>query len=190
MEQPSDDIIKLCQAGDAEAFCEVVALYERPLFGYVYRILWKSHHGREVEDVVQDIFLKVYSHIGGFRSGNGTQFSSWVFSIARNHCLSLLRKRFGPLGVATVGDDEELEMVIDHRASNPRQAASCAETSRRVATAVAGLPEDQRSALVLRCYEEMSYEEIAGVQGCSIGTAKSRVARAREKLAVELRDAM
>jgi RNA polymerase sigma-70 factor, ECF subfamily len=186
MEQPSDEIIRRAQSGDAEAFCDIVGLYERPLFGFVYRILWKTEHGGEVEDVVQDIFLKVYSHIGAFRTASGTAFSTWVFAIARNHCISLLRKRIGPLSLAA--DLESAEFVADRRTANPHQVACRAETERRVAAAIAALPEDQRSALVLRSYEEMAYDEIAAVQGCSVGTAKSRVWRAREKLAAELGD--
>ena len=188
MEQPSNDIIRRCQAHDAEAFCELVGMYERPLFGFVYRILWNSEHGREAEDVVQEVFLKVYSHIDGFRIGSGARFSTWLFSIAHHHCVSLLRKRTVPIVPAC--DEAEVERMRDTRRPDPREAASQAETGRRVADAIASLPDDQRDALLLRCYEEMPYEEIAVVLGCSVGTAKSRVSRAREKLAAELGDAI
>lgn len=185
MNQPSASLIRSCQSGDAEAFCDIVGLYEKPLFGYVYRMLWGTRHRQDAEDVVQEVFLKAYSHIGTFSSSSGAQFSTWLFSIARNHCLSLLRKRADPYSICT--DPEELEN-LSASACDSREAASQGETVRRLACAISALDEDQRSALILRCYEEMSYEEIAATLDCSVGTAKSRVSRARDKLAAELKD--
>ena len=187
MDQPTNEIIRLCQTGEAEAFCEVVGLYEKPMFGYVYRLLWNSPYGRDAEDAVQEIFLKAYTAIGTFRPSADTLFSSWLFRIAHNHCVSLLRKRPSPAAAGSNAGDG-WEDIAAAETPGPREAASGREAAERVALAVARLPEDQKSALVLRCYEDMSYEEIAALQECSVGTVKSRVARARDKLAAELHD--
>ena len=186
MEQPPEDIIRRCRARDAEAFCAVVGLYERPLFGFVHRLLWNSAYAGDCEDVVQEIFLKCYASIESYRQDRG-QFSSWLFRIAHNHCISLLRKRLGPLAMPASLDDITESRAIP-AGSTPRDAACEAETSARIAILIDALPQDQKVALLLRCYEDMSYEQIAEVQGCSAGTAKTRVFRAREKLSEQLRE--
>jgi len=181
MEEISRDIIRNCQNGSAECFANIVALYERPLFSFVYRLLTGSHREGYVEDAVQEIFLKAYKNIRGFRTERKTRFSNWLFTIARNHCLSLLRKR----GIRTRSLDDEREKrgpMVDARSRNPGQEALQKEMMEKMTTAVAQLPEGQKSAILLRHYECLSYEDIAQILDCSVGTVKSRIFRARENL--------
>jgi len=185
MEDISRDTIGRCREGDMEAFSNVVERYERPVYAYIYRFLGGSRLAASTEDAVQEVFLKVYRKMHTFDPDRGARFSTWLFAVARNHCISLLRKR-------TVENDRddawggELEAFPDRGLANPRESAGERELGDRVATAVGALPERIRSAFILRHYEGLSYDEIGTVMRCSPGTVKSRVNRAKEKLMQEL----
>ena len=178
-EVPTETILK-CQNGSATAFAELVQRYERPLFAYVYRLNCTTV-GREPEDVVQEIFLKVYQNIHGFKQLPGACFSTWLFTIVRNHCIDLMRKKKTD-GHSKGLEDKAMTDLADQQVANPHKATSQNEIAERVAIAVAELSEPFRSALVLRYYEDMSYAKIAQILQCNEGTAKSRVARAKQAL--------
>ena len=182
MEEVSTEVIRHCQNGSAESFAEVVEAYERPLFSYVFRLLAHARVGMEPEDVVQEVFLKAYTQVRTFDPLRGARFSTWLFTITRNYCISLLRKKSVEREMDDV-EDGEVEALADSRLPDPRAVASERELAERVAAAVAALPEKLRSVFILRIYEDMPYEEIAEVMECNIGTLKSRMSRAREKLA-------
>ncbi|MBN1865652.1 RNA polymerase sigma factor [Candidatus Sumerlaeota bacterium] len=187
MQEAPVESIRSCRNGDVEAFRHIVDAYERPLFSYVCRFLGNGRAGSAPEDAVQDIFLKAYSSIRAFDPGRGCRFSTWLFAIAHNHCVSLLRKGKGEALRVDVDEGVE-ETQPDRRSPNPRDAAARRQAAQRVEAAVASLPETVRTAFVLRHYEEMSYEEIAEVLDCGVGAAKSRVLRAKERLARDLSD--
>ncbi|MEN6624833.1 MAG: sigma-70 family RNA polymerase sigma factor [Candidatus Sumerlaeia bacterium] len=179
MEDLASDTIEACRRGDVQAFAAVVAHYEKPLFAYVYRLMG-GRGGVDPEDVLQEVFIKAYCRIGTFDPARGSRFTSWIYAIARNHCISLMRKnnpRFS---------DVESEEIADERSPSPHESACASETSGLIADAVAELDEPFRSAFILRHYEDMPYEDIAAIMECNVGTVKSRVARARERLAVKL----
>jgi RNA polymerase sigma-70 factor (ECF subfamily) len=178
------ETIGRCQDGDAEAFAEVVARYERPLFAYVYR-LQCTPVGLGPEDVVQEVFLKAYQHIKGFQSRENSSFSTWLFTIARNHCVSLVRRR--QVQGSRVEDSEAaLEGALgDPQGGNPLDPAERVlrqEAADHTAMAVGLLPEPLRSALVLRYYQDLDYASIAEILDCDEGTARTRVARAKKAL--------
>lgn len=187
MEEISTEMIDRCRDGDMEAFAGVVQRYERPIYSFVYRILHHSAHSTSTEDVVQEVFLKVYRKIHTYDLDRGRKFSTWLFTIARNHCISLLRKKSVESRRADF-DADEFAAIPDSGSPNPRDAAREAEVSETAARAVASLPERIRSAFVLKHYEGLSYNEIGAIMGCSSGTVKSRVARAKAKLMRELED--
>lgn len=178
-EVPKETILK-CQDGSATAFAELVGRYERPLFAYVHRLNCTTAD-REPEDIVQEIFLKVYQNIHDFKQVSGASFSTWLFTIARNHCIDVMRK------TKTCGRPKGLEAeamtdLADRKLVNPQKATSQNEAAECVALAVAQLSEPFRSALILRYYEDMSYARIAQILQCNEGTARSRVARAKQML--------
>ena len=180
MQELSKEIVSRCQNGSATAFAELVKRYERPLFAYVYRLNCTTVD-REPEDIVQEIFLKVYQNIHDFKQLPGACFSTWLFTIARNHCIDLMRK------IKTDGrtkglEDKAMTDLADRKLVNPQKATSQNEAAECVALAVAQLSEPFRSALILRYYEDMSYAKIAQILQCNEGTAKSRVARAKQTL--------
>jgi len=178
-EVPKETILK-CQDGSATAFAELVGRYERPLFAYVHRLNCTTPD-REPEDIVQEIFLKVYQNIYDFKQVSGACFSAWLFTIARNHCIDLMRKI--KIDGRTKGlEDRAMTDLADRKLVNPQKATSQNEAAECVALAVAQLSEPFRSALILRYYEDMSYAKIAQILQCNEGTAKSRVARAKQTL--------
>jgi len=177
--------VRECQEGNVQAFADIVGACEKPLLSFVYRLLYNSPSGRDPEDVVQEIFLKAYVGIGKFDLRREKRFDCWLFAVARNHCISLLRRRRAEDEATDLGEDG-LEGLADTASPDPREALWERDVSRRVADTVSALPEKLKSAFILRHYEGMSYQDVAAVMGCRIGTAKSRVARARETLAREL----
>ncbi len=178
-EIPKETIVR-CQNGSETAFAELVQRYERPLFAYVYRLNCTTAD-RQPEDIVQEIFLKVYQNIHNFKELPGACFSTWLFTIARNHCIDLIRKKKTD-GHSKGAEDKAMTHLADQKFANPRKAASQKEVAERVAIAVAELSEPSRSAFILRYYEDMSYAKIAQILQCNEGTAKSRVARAKQML--------
>jgi RNA polymerase sigma-70 factor (ECF subfamily) len=185
MDEIPEHVIEQCRKGSTAAFADIVRRYERPLFAYVYR-LGCTPASRDPEDVVQEIFVKAYQGIGRYKRRRDCSFSSWIFSIARNHCVSLMRRMklehqvFRPLDAAAD--------VAGGSESCPLEVVSRKETARQVAEATAGLPEAMKSAFLLRYYQDMSYEQIAQVFECSIGTVRSRLARARKAIKNHLQE--
>ena len=182
MQEIPQETIERCQDGDAGAFASVVERYERPLWAYVYR-LQCTPVGLEPEDAVQEIFLKAYQHIQTFRWRPNSSFSTWLFTIAHNHCISLIRRRQVEGSRLVDTDETYTTRLVDHRRPGPVEEVSHKEAAQLAADAVGSLPEPMRSALVLRYYQDMDYAAIAQVLDCDEGTARSRVARAKKALA-------
>ena len=180
MKEIPQEIILRCQNGSAQAFAELVDRYEKPLFAYVYRMNCTAPD-LEPEDITQDIFLKVYKNMNNFKQLQGACFSAWLFTIARNHCIGLMRKNKNDKRNKAL-EDKAMSYLNDRQYANPQKTASEKELAANVATAVTTLPEQFRSALILRYYQDMSYSGIAQTMQCNEGTAKSRVARAKQML--------
>lgn len=179
----SPDVLARCRRGDAEAFAEVVQTYERPLFSFVYRFAAAERGLPDPEDIVQEVFLRAWRGFPSWNPARSASFAAWMFAIARNHLVELLRR----VRPETVSWDDSVADPPAMRPS-PRDAAGAAELRDRVATSIACLPEKLRTAFLLRFHEERSYAEIAEVLSCDIGTVKSRISRARDFLARELAD--
>ena len=178
-EIPKETILR-CRNGSATAFAELVQRYERPLFAYVYRLNCTTAD-RQPEDIVQEIFIKVYQKIHNFKQLPEACFSTWLFTIARNHCIDLKRKK--KTDIRSKGSEKKaMADLTDHKLANPQKATLQNEIAERVNVAVAELSEPFRSSLILRYYEDMSYANIAQILQCNEGTAKSRVARAKQML--------
>jgi RNA polymerase sigma-70 factor (ECF subfamily) len=172
----SDDLatIRSVLDGDLDAFRVLVLKYERPLYRFVLGLVADSH---EAEDVAQDVFLAAYRGLSSYdpaRSG----FTAWLFGIARNKCLrAQKRRRPAPL--------DKLPESTGGR--SPEAVLAEAEWFRLLDFALNTLPFEQKSVFVLAEIEGMSLAEIASVEGVPIGTVKSRLSRAKEKLRGELR---
>jgi len=178
-------LVAKAQAGDAQAFTDLVNRYERKIYRIAKHI---TQNDEDAEDVLQETFLKAYEHLSGFQ-GN-SKFYTWIVRIAVNESLMKLRKRKGD---RTVPLDEPMdtgeEMVTREIAvweDNPEQRYSREEIQDILERAVESLKPDFRTVFTLRDIEELSTEETAEALGISVPAVKSRLLRARLALREKL----
>jgi len=172
--------------GDMEALAILVDKYKQPVINFIYRTIQDEN---EAEDLAQAVFLQVYKSACRYRVS--AKFSTWLFTIARNLCLNEIRRRSRhPVeSLQTLPSDDEdsvLRQFADTRVCTPPDALLQRELVQKVEQALAQLPEKQRTAILLCRQEEMSYEEIAKVIGCSLSATKSLIHRGRETLRQKL----
>ena len=179
-------LVDRAQRGDKHAFELLVAKYQRRLARLISRFVRDSV---EVEDVTQEAFIKAYRALPTFRGESA--FYTWLYRIgintAKNHLQTL--KRRAP--TTTLFDAEESEGFEDagllHEVSTPENELMSKQVVDVVNSSLNELPDDLRTALTLREIEELSYEEIAAAMNCPVGTVRSRIFRAREAIATNLR---
>lgn len=167
--------------GDRQAFSRLVAAYQRPVFNLTYRMLGNPE---EAEDAAQETFLRAYSRLHQYNSRH--KFSTWIFSIANNHCIDRLRKR---RATSVSIDDNPVLQNLEGNAPMPEGTAMAHERAEEVQALLAKIDPDYRTPLILRYWEELSYEEIAETMGITISAVKSRLFRARQKMAALYQEA-
>lgn len=178
-------MVRAAQAGDEAASRQIVEALHRPVLATIFRFLGPGWR-REIEDIAQDVFLKVFRALGTFDPARA-KFTTWVYSFVRNHCYDVLKRRRLPTtSLHAAAEDEPAREVVDRRELLPTADLDNQELGRRIAEALAGLGEDQRLAFVLREYENLDYAEIAAITGVNEGTVKSRLFRAKEALRGQL----
>jgi RNA polymerase sigma-70 factor (ECF subfamily) len=173
--------------GDRVAFTELVEKYKQPVMNLVYRTL---HDETEAEDLAQVVFLQVYKSAKRYESR--AKFSTWLFTIARNLCLNEIRRRSrhpaDSLEEAHAEhEDQPRQQYEDKSSVAPPEKLLHGELAQKIEEALAGLPENQRTAILLCRQEELSYEEIAEILGCSLSATKSLIHRGRETLKEKLK---
>jgi RNA polymerase sigma-70 factor (ECF subfamily) len=169
--------------GEERAFEELVDRYQARLLNFVYRTVGDRERA---EDLVQEVFIRVYRHLHRF--DRSKKFSTWVYTIASNLAKNELRNRSrNPLvlfqTVKKNWDDEDRPLQFEDTTSRPDDMFRKRRLREVVEQSVAQLPEHHRSVFVLRELEGKSYEEIAEITGCNLGTVKSRLNRARTSFA-------
>jgi RNA polymerase sigma-70 factor (ECF subfamily) len=180
------ELVLLAQRGDKRAFGMLVDKYQRKLGRLLSRMIRDQ---TEIEDVVQESFIKAYRALPNFRGDSA--FYTWLYRIgintAKNHLVSLGRR-------PTVSTDIELEDAENFDSGGelrtmetPETALMTKEIAQTVNDTVASLPEELRTAITLRELEGFSYEEIATMMNCPIGTVRSRIFRARETISLKLK---
>ena len=180
-----DETVNAARQGDQDASRQLVELLHRPVIATIYRFLGPGFR-KDIEDIAQDIFLKVFRAIDRF-DGSRAKFTTWVYTFVRNHCFDVLKRRRLPTSsMHAVADDESARDFADRRELRPMQGAENEELGRRIGEALQNLGEDQRMVFILREYEGMDYREIADVTGVNEGTVKSRLFRAKESLRKQL----
>ncbi|MBK6805991.1 MAG: RNA polymerase sigma factor RpoE [Betaproteobacteria bacterium] len=179
-------LVERAQRGDKRAFELLVITYQRQLGRLLSRMV---RDPGEVEDVTQEAFIKAYRALPNFRGESA--FYTWLYRIAINTAKNYLVALGRRAPTTTEFDNEDAESFDDAEAlrdtATPENLLMGREVATAVNRAVEALPEDLRTAITLREIEGLSYEEIAGVMDCPIGTVRSRIFRAREAIAVELR---
>jgi RNA polymerase sigma-70 factor (ECF subfamily) len=175
-------LMQLVGAGETVAFEELVERHQRLVVGTVARMLGSNS---DVEDIAQQVFLRVWKNAK--RYVPRAKFTTWLLKITRNLVFNELRRRSRhphlPLQVESEGDERPLK---DERAMTPDASLLEQELQHAIETAIAQLPETQRLAVVLRRYDELSYEEIAEILGQSVPAVKSLLFRARTELRTRL----
>ena len=180
------DLVARAQAGDKKAFGLLVEKYHRKLVRLLSRYI---RDAAEVEDVAQEAFIKAYRALPAFRGESA--FYTWLYRIgintAKNHLVATGRR--APTSTEVEAEDaeglEEGELLRD--INTPESVLLSKEIAATVNGAMEQLPEDLRTAIQLREIEGMSYEDIAKIMDCPIGTVRSRIYRAREAIAEKLR---
>jgi len=169
-------IIQSYLNGDNDAFGEVVTRYERPIYNLAYRM---TGNVTDAADLTQEIFIHLHRKVAGFRGD--AAFSTWLYRLAINYSKDWLRKEGRRAPVVEINEE-----IMPDSDAGPGQLYEKKEVQELVQSAILTLPEDQRIAIILHDIQGYNYEEIADITGVPIGTVKSRLARARLKLAEKL----
>jgi RNA polymerase sigma-70 factor (ECF subfamily) len=175
-------LVSRLQANEDAAYDELVRTYSAMIYHVAYRMLGDAG---EASDVVQEIFLKVFKNIGGFRAE--AALKTWIFRIAFSEILNRLRWWKRRYRYATVSLDEKpngrpASDIVVHSGPTPEEMLQSKERETAIQEALRKLSHEHRSIIVLRDIEGFSYNEISDVLGISVGTVKSRLARARADL--------
>jgi RNA polymerase sigma-70 factor (ECF subfamily) len=177
-----DELVARSQGGDVDSFNELIIRWERPIYALAYRVIGRDEEAR---DVCQEAFFRAYRALPGFKGQ--AKFSSWLYRITLNLCRDWLRKqRRQPVSqlpedvdidelAASTGPVESIEDLVARK-----------ELSTVVEAAMSRLPEEQRTAIVLKEYHGMTFQEIADLQGCPLSTVKTRLYQGLSVLRKEL----
>jgi RNA polymerase sigma-70 factor, ECF subfamily len=183
------DLVRRCQAGDTEAFDELVTRYRTRVFGMIYNMV---HSEQDAWDLAQDSFLKAWKSIKRFRGRSS--FYTWIYRIVMNVTIDWLRKKHVKGVDAEFDDATQLREVdpasktVPQTEALPYEMMERDEIRTRIGKAIAQLSPEQRAVILMKEIEGMQYHEIAEALGCSIGTVMSRLFYARKKLQTLLKD--
>jgi len=180
-------LMLLVKQGDHAAFASLVDKYKQPIMNLAYRMLRDL---TEAEDLAQNVFIQV--HKSAARYEVSSKFSTWLFTIARNLCLNEIRRRSRHPAESIEApyyeqEDQPRQQFEDKKISSPPDSLLHGELEQKIEQALASLPENQRTAILLCRQNELSYEEIATVLGCSLSATKSLIHRGRETLKQRLK---
>jgi len=172
MTRTDEELVARATAGDLDSFNQLVARWERPIYALAYRTLGREEDAR---DVVQEAFLRAFRGLRGFKGQ--AKFSSWLYRITLNLCRDWLRReRRAPIVQVPEGTDP-VEMADDQAAptESVEDLVARREMSLAVARAMAELPEEQRTAIMLKEYHGLTFQEIADMLDCPLSTVKTRL---------------
>jgi RNA polymerase sigma-70 factor (ECF subfamily) len=184
---PDATLMLRVKRGDRAAFAELVEKYKQPVMNFVFRSLRDEI---EAEDVAQQVFLQVFKSRARYE--RTAKFSTWLFTIARNLCLNELRRRSRHPAESleeshAEHEDQPARQYEDKQIHLPTETILHGELAKKIEEALAELPEIQRTAILLCRQDELSYEEIAKILGCSLSATKSVIHRGRETLKEKLK---
>jgi RNA polymerase sigma-70 factor (ECF subfamily) len=179
-----DHLLRAARAGDLDAFNLLVLRHERPVFNVCLRIL---RDVQAAEDATQDTFIRAWAGLDSFR---GEAVRPWLFRIATNRSYDLVRVRNRRSASSLEADPYEIEPIwtSGQPDETPDASALRGELSIHLERAIAALPEDQRTVVILADVQGLDYAEVAAATGAALGTVKSRLSRARGRLRQLLRD--
>ncbi|TAK10687.1 MAG: sigma-70 family RNA polymerase sigma factor [Acidobacteria bacterium] len=167
-----EELVARAQAGDQESFNQLVNRWERPIYALAYRTLGREDDAR---DVVQEAFLRAFRGLKGFKGQ--AKFSSWLYRITLNLCRDWMRRnRRAPLVQVPEGEDAtDMAEQIPSPAESVEVLVARREMSAAVAKAMAELPEEQRTAILMKEFHGLTFQEIAEALDCPLSTVKTRL---------------
>lgn len=177
-------LVQRAANGDDTAFEELVLRYQKPVYNLALRMCGNPD---DAFDLAQDAFVNAWKGLKDFQFQSA--FSTWLYRLTSNVCLSYLRSKKRKSTVSTVfldADEEEQEWVLPDPSPQPEEQVIRREERAQVEAALNSLEVEYREALCLSVYSGLSYQQIAEIQGVQEGTVKSRIFRAREKLRKKL----
>lgn len=180
MEQMDKLFVERARQGDESAFEALVNLYGKKVYNTACRI---CKNEADAEDVAQEVFLKVYRALPNFKGESS--FSTFLYRVTVNACLDFVRRSGRAAAESLVrqdADGEEYEYLPADAEQTPERQSERAELRETLRRSILRLSDEHRTVILLRDVNGLSYEEIAAVLSCSVGTVKSRINRAREKL--------
>jgi RNA polymerase sigma-70 factor (ECF subfamily) len=183
------DLVKRCQAGEADAFDELVVRYRTRIFGMIYNMV---HNEQDAWDLAQDSFVKAWKSMKRFRGQSS--FYTWMYRIVMNVTIDWLRKKQIKGAGAEFDDSIQLKEIDPASKTVPKPDAlpyermQQTEIRAQIDNAISQLTPEHRAVILMKEIEDMQYHEIAEALGCSIGTVMSRLFYARKKLQTLLRD--
>jgi RNA polymerase sigma-70 factor (ECF subfamily) len=171
MASTDEELVARSMGGDLDSFNQLVLRWERPIYALAYRVIGREEDAR---DVAQETFLRAFRALAGFKGQ--AKFSSWLYRITLNLCRDWIRReRRAPVSQAPEGVD----LIELASAAEPSESVedlvSRRELGREVAKAMAMLPEEQRTAIVLKEYHGLTFQEIADLLDCPLSTVKTRL---------------
>lgn len=184
MERNDEQLMDAYIRGNDSAFGELITRYATALFGYLLRL---TGHRQDAEDLLQETLVRIHTKAHTFNPS--ARFKPWAFTIATNIANDRFRKTKRSGCIYSLDDPdrpipETAFKVCEQTADcNPVAASSASELKEQVHRAIQSLPTQQRTALVLAYYHDLTYREVAEVMNCSVGTVKTHMSRALHKLA-------
>jgi RNA polymerase sigma-70 factor, ECF subfamily len=177
-----EELVARSIGGDQESFNQLVLRWERPIYALAYRVIGREEDAR---DVCQETFLRAFRALNGFRGQ--AKFSSWLYRIALNLCRDWVRKERRTPVIQAPEELEVLEMAaVREPTPSVEDLVARRELTRMVERAMARLPEEQRTAIILKEYHELTFQEIADLVGCPLSTVKTRLYQGLSVLRREL----
>lgn len=183
MERTDEELIRAYASGEPDAVGLLFARHKGGIFNFALRLIGNR---ADAEDVTSDVFLQLFNR--RYQATPQAKFTTWLFTVARNACLSRIRTRnmLGSFWFKRDGDDGFEEQEIADPAGNQGEALRNKEKAKMVKQSVMALPPMQKEALILREYCNKDYAEIAAILGCSFDNVKVLIFRGRERLRVSL----
>ncbi len=173
---PDTQLIEFVLNGQEDGFEELVKRYQRPIVGYVFRML---NDYDSALDVSQEVFIKVYNSLNRYRSEY--KFSTWLYRIAHNAAIDHIRKNsFLTQSIETENEEGAYQLQLESPLPTPEQDREQSEWRTEIDAVVKCLPQGYRELIVLRHSRDLSYDEIADITSLPLGTVKNRLFRARE----------
>jgi RNA polymerase sigma-70 factor (ECF subfamily) len=175
------DLVDRAKAGDPDAFAELVERHQQAVFSFLFRYAGQT---ADAEDLCQEVFVRALRNIKRFRGQS--RIRTWLFAIAANLARDWQRRERRRRKAEIPADDAALADCPDGKTRNGPEASGARELAEGVRRVIGSLPPRERTAVVLRTYHDLEYEEIAQVIGCSTNAVGSLLFRARRRLAARL----